>query len=182
MLQSTEIGFIAENRVTEAAEKFPKLPLYLEKHFIGKLQSRKIPQIVELFDVIQSVENLKQAKKISAECVKQNKNMQVFLQVNITSQENRSGTTPEEVPHLIPQIAALPNLQLAGVMGMASPLAETTEETVASQFQLLKFLQNGLQECSMGMSDDWQIAMAEGSTMVRLGRMLFEDNLDSIDQ
>lgn len=160
---------IAENRLDEAKKKFPKLDPGLEKHFIGKLQSRKIKDIVKLFDVIQSLENFEQAQKINAcgEAIK------VFLQVNTSGQKQRSGCTIKEAPGLIKLIQALPNLNLIGVMGMASQ----SPELARKEFSILKSLQGDLAECSMGMSNDWGIALEEGSTMLRLGSTLFKEDL-----
>ena len=174
MLDKVGVQRIAENRLDEAREKFPELPAHLEKHFIGKLQSRKIPEIVRLFDVIQSVENLEQAQKISA----QGKDIQIMLQVNLSGLEQRSGCSPEELPVLREAIAALPHVRLIGVMGMAS----LDETKVREEFALLKSLQGDLPECSMGMSSDWPIAGEEGSTRLRLGRVLFEEPLPNLPE
>jgi len=170
MLQRTGIKQIGENRLKEAQEKLHHLPKEIEKHFIGKLQSRKIPQITQLFDVIQSVENLKQAKQIS----NQNKEIKIFLQINISRLPQRSGAKPEEAKDLIAKIQKLPNLKLIGIMGMASQ----DPKLAKSEFALLKSLQNGLSECSMGMSSDYQIAIQEGSTMIRIGTALFDQTLE----
>ncbi len=164
MLKESGVTRIAENRLEEALEKFPLLP-NLEKHFIGKLQSRKIKKIVENFDVIQSVENFEQAQKIS----KCGKKIKIMLEINISGKENRSGTKPDEAKKLISEIKKLPNIELIGVMGI------TTRENPREEFRLLKSLQGDLKECSMGMSEDYKIAIEEGSTMLRLGRILFEN-------
>lgn len=181
MLKLTGAKCIGENRLKEAKDKLPELmselkktgaKIEIEKHFIGKLQSRKIPQIVQLFDVIQSVENLKQAKRIS-ECGKQ---IKIMLQVNISGLSQRGGAKPKETEKLIEEIKKLPNIELIGVMGLASQDPEKAKK----EFHLLKSLQGNLQECSMGMSEDWQTAVKEGSTMLRIGRLLFEENLPSL--
>ncbi|MEK7145780.1 MAG: alanine racemase [Patescibacteria group bacterium] len=111
ILKQTGIKRIGENRLEEAEEKFEKLPR-VEKHFLGKLQSRKIKKIVELFDVIQTVENFEQAKRIS-DCKKE---IQVFIQVNISGQANRSGVEPKDLKELIQKVKKLPYLKLEGVM------------------------------------------------------------------
>lgn len=167
VLGKYKIKRIAENRLEEAEEKFPYLP-NLEKHYIGKLQSRKIKKIFDLFDVIQTVETFEQAEKINSLGKKR-----IMIQINIANLPQRSGVQIDDAKKLISEIKKLENIELIGVMGMASQ-----DETLAKkEFQHLKSLQNGLQECSMGMSDDFQIAIEEGSTMLRLGRILFEDNL-----
>lgn len=164
-----QIKAIGENRVSEAETKFPTLTKQAEKHFIGKLQSRKIPKIVELFDAVQSLESLNQAQALSKEAQKQHKNLIVFLQVNISQLPQRSGCMPEQAPTLIQEIQKLPQLELFGLMGMASQDPQKATE----EFKLLKSLQGDLTECSMGMSSDHKIAISAGSTMLRLGRVLF---------
>lgn len=172
VLEGSRISKIAENRLEEAELKFRELEL-LEKHFIGKLQSRKIRKIVELFDVIQSVESLEQAQKISHFAGEIGKVMDVFIEVNLSGLPQRSGATPAEVPGLISVVRLLPHVRLQGVMGMATP----DPEEARKQFRLLKSLQGNLSECSMGMSDDYLLAIEEGSTMLRLGRVVFEQGL-----
>jgi len=169
MIVSTGLKRIAENRLDEAEEKLPFLNPSLETHFIGKLQSRKIKRIVDLFDVIQSLENLEQARAIS-DCKKE---IDVYLQVNLSGQKQRSGCDPSEVPFLIQEIKKLPYLNLIGVMGMASQSSQLIRE----EFRTLKALQGDLRECSMGMSSDFSIAIAEGATILRLGTYLFEHGL-----
>jgi len=170
MLEVTGINMIGENRLDEAQIKFPKLPNEVEKHFIGKLQSRKIPKIVELFDVIQSLENLEQAKQIA----KNTEHIQVMLQVNISGIEGRGGCLPSEAKTLISQIKEIPEIGLIGVMAIATNEASKAKE----EFAILKTIQGDLQECSMGMSNDYNIAIDEGSTMIRIGRLLFKESSD----
>lgn len=170
VLAETGATRVGENRLEEAEAKFPLLPADLEKHFIGKLQSRKIRRIVELFDVIQSVENLEQAQKISRSALGFGKTMKIFLEVNLSGLLQRSGAALSEVCALSEKFPTLANVELIGVMGMATP----NPEEARAQFRLLKSLQADLPECSMGMSDDYLIAIEEGATMLRLGKILFE--------
>jgi PLP dependent protein len=170
MINRTGFTRIGENRLDEA-EKLAHFP-DLEKHFLGKLQSRKISKIVELFDVIQSVETLKQAELIS----KEGKEIQIYLQINLDGAPERSGCSPAEVANLIKGIQKLPNLKLIGLMGMASQDSEKARR----QFKKLKSLQGNLLECSMGMTSDYKIAIEEGSTMLRLGRVLFNGDTLSL--
>jgi PLP dependent protein len=170
VINRTGFTRIGENRLEEA-EKLTHFP-DLEKHYLGKLQSRKIAKIVKLFDVIQSVETLKQAESIN----KQEKNIRIYLQVNLDGDQKRSGCRPSEVTALITKIQKLPYLKLKGLMGMASQ----NSEKARAQFRVLKSLQAGLDECSMGMSSDYEIAIEEGSTMLRLGRCLFDKNTLSL--
>ncbi len=169
VLAETGLKRIGENRLKEAEEKFPKLDAKIEKHFIGKLQSRKIAKIVKLFDVIQSVENLKQARMIE----EYDKPIKIFLQINLNGDPLRQGASPYEAKYLIEEIKKLKKVTLLGVMGIAS---KRTEDAM-SEFALLKSLQGDLPECSMGMSKDYSLAIKAGSTMLRLGRVLFETGL-----
>lgn len=169
VLAKTGLNRIAENRIEEADLKFPRLSHQIEKHYIGKLQSRKIRYITRLFDVIQTLENKKQAQAIND----QNRPIKVMIQVNLDGDPARSGCQPDEFEDLKSYVLALPNLELIGVMGMASQ----DESKALGQFKMLKSLQGELAECSMGMSGDYPLAIEAGATMLRLGRQLFERGL-----
>lgn len=169
IMRLTGIKRVAENRLEEAEKKFAALPPDIEKHFIGKLQSRKIKKICVLFDVIQSLENISQAEKINAV----GKKIKVMIEVNISGLPQRSGVMPKKFGQLLSALEKFSNIKVIGVMGMAGINRKKTR----AEFKLLKKLQGNLTECSMGMSDDYQIALEEGSTMLRLGRILFEDAL-----
>lgn len=164
---------IGENRIQEAAQKFPHLPL-IEKHFIGHLQTNKIKLAVELFDVIESVDSLRLAQKISEEAIKQNKTMTIFLEINIAADPQKYGLTPAEALTISPQIQALPNLKLRGLMTIV-PYFDDPEQT-RPFFKSMKQLQTklNLPELSMGMSNDYLIALKEGATIVRIGTVIFE--------
>jgi pyridoxal phosphate enzyme (YggS family) len=165
---------LAENRLDEAEAKFKRLKTFIEaehieKHFIGRLQSRKIKKIVECFDVIQSLDTLKHAKLINELSTP----VKVMIQVNISDEPQKGGVHPSEFKQLKSEIQKLEHIELIGVMGMAS---QSDEQTVLQQFQLLKSLQEELEECSMGMSADYQIAIGAGTSMLRIGRKLFSEN------
>lgn len=160
---------IAENRVTEAKTKFSELNLKVKKHFIGNIQSRKISEITALFDVVQSISNVNHANKLDQCAQKLGKTLEVMIQVNISGQAGRSGSSYNDFSEIKKVILELPNLKLIGVMGIASQDPECARE----EFYRLKQLQGNLEHCSMGMSGDYKIALSEGSTMLRLGRVLF---------
>lgn len=198
---------IGENRVEDAEKKFPHL-LEAEKHFIGKIQSRKIRRIVELFDVIQSVGSIEHLQKIEKEAQAQNKLIKVLLQFNISGEKHKGGFNANELKKITVAIlndslsansllrvklragtareladksktvSAVQHVKIIGVMGMASRTDD--ERIVRKQFSLLKSIRDELRtthpaitELSMGMSDDYKIALEEGSTMLRIGRALF---------
>jgi pyridoxal phosphate enzyme (YggS family) len=182
VFEEFKITQIAENRLKEAEEKFPHLESWeiktgtkLIKHFIGKLQSRKIKSIVKLFDRIQSVENSAQAKKIAKHAKELGKvPYPIFIQINISGKDNRSGVPLIDFQALKTQILKIKDLKLMGVMGMASTKdSAEAERVIRSEFSSLKKVQGSLEECSMGMSSDYQLAIKEGSTMLRLGTILF---------
>ncbi|QQR54973.1 YggS family pyridoxal phosphate-dependent enzyme [Candidatus Peregrinibacteria bacterium] len=171
---------IGENRVEEASEKFEELRILLgdrferlEKYFIGKLQSRKIKDVARLFDGVQSVENLEQAQKLSDAALKLGKTLRIYIEVNVSGLSQRSGVSPEAFKDLLEAAWVLPGLKVEGVMGMATREPELARQ----QFRLLKSLQGALPECSMGMSQDYVLAIEEGATLLRLGTVLFEEGL-----
>ena len=191
---------IGENRIEDAEKKFPHL-LPVEKHFIGQIQSRKIKRIVELFDVIQSVGSIEHLQRIENEADKQQKDIRVLLQFNISGEKQRGGFNPEELGKIIQAIASDPlsansreladkgkiilairHVEIIGVMGMASQTNDMA--IVRKQFRLLKSIRDELRttypaitELSMGMSDEYKIAIEEGATMLRIGRLLFSNTI-----
>lgn len=168
---------IAENRLQEAAEKFTQLNGNLlfarcTTHFIGHVQSNKAAEIAARFDVVQSVDSLKVAEKLSAAAQRLGKQLRIFLQVNATGERQKHGCLPGAAPELAVATRKLPSLNLVGIMGIGP---QGSEAEIRQCFRTLKSIQQqlSLPELSMGMSDDYAIAIAEGSTMVRIGRLLF---------
>jgi len=173
------VKVIGENRIEDFEKKLPSL-LAVEKHFIGQIQSRKIKRIVELFDVIQSVGSIEHLERIEKEAAAQNKPVKVLLQFNISGEEQKGGFKQNDVKQIIEQFPKIQHVQIIGVMGMASRTDD--EEIVRKQFRLLKSIRDELRatcptitELSMGMSNDYKIALEEGATMLRIGRALFKD-------
>lgn len=174
----TDIG---ENRLKEAQGKLPNLPQNIKKHFIGQLQTNKVRDIVKLFDVIQSVDRLKLARKIDEECEKIGKIMTILIQVNTSDEPQKGGVAPDEAIALVGEVSELKNIQIQGLMTMA--VYSDDKEKVRACFRKLKQLFDEIkaknlpnvkmETLSMGMSEDYQIAIEEGSTMVRIGRRLF---------
>jgi len=170
-----------ENYLQEALEKIsgcatqrPDLPL--EWHFIGPIQSNKTRPIAEHFDWVHSVDREKIARRLAEQRPAARGPLQVCLQVNIDAEATKSGCAPDEVPALARAIAAMPGLRLRGLM--AIPLPQPATERAA--FARLRALFERLREeglpvdtLSMGMSDDLEAAIAEGSTLVRVGSALF---------
>lgn len=168
-----------ENYLQEALDKIAALQdLPLEWHFIGPIQSNKTRAIAEQFDWVHSVDRLKVARRLSEQRPAGLPPLNVCLQVNISDEASKSGCRPGELAELARAVAALPNLQLRGLM--AIPKTETDparqRATFARVRELLTALQTELPRLdtlSMGMSGDLEAAIAEGSTLVRVGTALF---------
>lgn len=165
----TDVG---ENRVQEARDKKPLVAGGGRWHLIGHLQSNKAKDAVKLFDVIQSVDSLALAEKIARAAESIGKRQDVLLQVNVGDEEQKSGAPIADVESLVESVAAMPALNLRGLM--AIPPLGAPEET-RRYFRLLREWRDriGVEELSMGMSEDFEVAIEEGATIVRVGRAIF---------
>ena len=168
-----------ENYIQEAVEKITALrDLPLEWHCIGPIQSNKTRLVAEHFDWVHSVDRLKIAQRLSEQRPAELPPLQVCIQVNVDGGDNKSGVSPEELPALAQAVNALPRMRLRGIMTIPEP-AETEAQMRAVHAQakaLLEALrQQGLplDTLSMGMSADMAAAIAEGSTLVRVGTAIF---------
>jgi len=170
-----------ENRVQELSQKAEAMPADIRWHMIGHLQKNKVKAAVRHAYLIHSVDSLSLARTISAEAVKQSKTVSVLLEVNVAGEESKFGYSPSELLTDIPQIAALQNLKIKGLMTIA-PYTEVPESN-RNYFKQLKELAVDIRNknidnvdmdiLSMGMSGDFQIAIEEGATMVRIGTSIF---------
>jgi len=179
----TGVRDFGENKVQDAENKRAELPEEVEKnsmwHFLGHLQTNKVKKVVGVFDFIHSVDSLKLAKAISECAASQNLIQKVFIQVNIAKEESKSGFSPEEVEESFFEISKLDSINIVGLMTMAPFTSDLEKQRTA--FRGLRELRNRLQvkfnaqlkELSMGMSNDYKIAIEEGATMVRIGQALF---------
>lgn len=161
-----------ENRVQEAMRKFPPLKEEfpdLKLHLIGALQTNKVKEAVRLFDVIESVDRPEIAEKLAEEMKKQGKNIPCFIQVNTGEEPQKSGCVPRETISLADKCRGL-GINVVGLMCIP-PVGDEP----APHFALLKKLAGkaGLAELSMGMSDDYPVAIQQGATFVRVGTALF---------
>lgn len=168
-----------ENYLQEALDKMQLLDdLPLEWHFIGPVQSNKTRQIAEAFDWVHSVDRLKIARRLSEQRPADLPDLNICLQVNIDDESSKSGCSPDEALELAREIAALPHLNLRGLMAIPAP---SEDEAVQRQaFTKVRALAETLRASgipidtlSMGMSGDLTSAIAEGSTLVRIGTALF---------
>lgn len=168
-----------ENYLQESLEKIDQLSgLDIVWHFIGPLQSNKTRPIAEKFSWVHSVDRLKIAQRLSAQRPKDSAPLNICIQVNISDESNKSGCSTAELPLLAAQIATLPNIRLRGLM--AIPQATDNLEAQTQAFSKMKRLLNTLQSeladmdtLSMGMSGDMDSAIAQGSTIVRIGTAIF---------
>ncbi|HEY2092116.1 MAG TPA: YggS family pyridoxal phosphate-dependent enzyme [Thermoanaerobaculia bacterium] len=161
---------VGENKVQEAREKKPLVDGNARWHLIGHLQSNKAKDAVRIFDVIETVDSVELAGKIAKAAIAAGKRQEILLQVNIGREEQKSGAAPNDVPALAAEMAAIDGVNLRGLMAIP-PL----DDDVRPHFRALRELQQriGVAELSMGMSEDFEIAIEEGSTIVRVGRAIF---------
>jgi pyridoxal phosphate enzyme (YggS family) len=170
-----------ENYVQEALDKMAALAdlrAALEWHLIGPLQSNKTRSVAEAFDWVHSVDRLKIAQRLSEQRPPGLPPLNICLQVNISGEASKSGLAPEELPDVARAAAALPRLRLRGLMAIPEPAQGLAAQR--APLRALRLLQQQLQAqgldldtLSMGMSDDLEAAVAEGSTMVRVGTAVF---------
>jgi len=165
----TDVG---ENRVQEARDKKPLVHGSARWHLIGHLQSNKAKDAVRLFDMIQTVDSLDLAQKIARAAEAAGKRQEILLQVNAGGEEQKSGASPRDVNALARELRGMAALDLRGLMTI--PPIGTAEES-RRYFRELRAMRDalGLEQLSMGMSDDFEIAIEEGATIVRVGRAIF---------
>ena len=169
-----------ESRALEAIEKINKLDDEIRQkstyHFIGHLQTNKVKHVVGFFDYIHSVDSLKVAKEIAKCAAEKGIVQKILIQVNVADEKSKFGIAPLQLDSLIKEISGLSSVQIEGLMSMA-PLTEDKTELrkIFSQMRELKEKYR-LKELSMGMSNDYQIAVEQGATIVRLGRILFKNS------
>jgi pyridoxal phosphate enzyme (YggS family) len=168
-----------ENYLQEALAKItPLADLPIEWHFIGPIQSNKCRDIAAHFDWVHSVDRLKIARLLNEHRPASRAPLNVCVQVNVSGEASKSGCTPDELPGLAAAIAELPHLRVRGLMTIPAPAASFEEQSqplhrLREAFELLRQRGLTLDTLSMGMSDDLEAAIAEGSTLVRIGTALF---------
>jgi pyridoxal phosphate enzyme (YggS family) len=174
-------NLFGENYVQEARAKIAALGPGLIWHFIGHLQSNKARPAVELFDLIHSVDRLSLAQAIEQAAARLGKVQDILLQVNLAGEETKSGAAPENVQSLLEDISRMPHLRVLGLMTM--PPWFDDPERVRPYFRALRDLRDRLRgfhvvagdlpELSMGMTGDFEAAVSEGATLVRIGTAIF---------
>lgn len=184
MAQQLGVSDFGENRVQDALPKIAQLRFEgiepIRWHMIGHVQTNKVNKIVGSFAYVHSVDSLRLAQALSRHAEELEQRIAILLQVNVSGEQSKEGMTPEETPEVARQILALPHLDVQGLMTIA-PLVQDVEET-RPVFRSLRELRDHLRETlptcswqhlSMGMTDDYPIAIEEGATLVRIGRAIF---------
>jgi PLP dependent protein len=188
--QAARLGlrFFGENKVQEAKAKIPQCAGNLRWHMIGHLQSNKCRDAVTLFEMIQSVDSFDLAHEINKRAEQVSRTMPILLEVNAMGEASKFGYKPEKLLAELPQINALPRLEVHGLMTV--PPWAPNPERVRPVFQQLRALKTKCEEVigaplphlSMGMSGDFEVAIEEGATIVRIGTALFGERSSSYSQ
>jgi len=189
------IQHIGENRVEEGAGKIGPVqaaaPDAVTWHMVGHVQSRKAKQVIRHFDMLQSLDSLRLAKRFSRLAGESDRRLEVLLEINISGEASKHGfagynwyqepSVKERLRHELGELSQLPHLEVRGLMTMAPFNAEAATirrvfaDLAALRTELRHSLGLSLPELSMGMTDDFELAIAEGSTMIRVGRAIFGD-------
>lgn len=173
------VAIVGESKVQEARQKIPLCPSGIEWHMVGHLQTNKVKEAVRLFRMIHSVDSLRLLEAIDAACADAGVEMPVCLEVNVSGERSKFGMPPEQVYELIGQAGRLMRVSVVGLMTV--PPFSPSQEDARPFFRKLRELRDelkkktgfALDELSMGMSNDFEVAVEEGATLVRIGSLLF---------
>lgn len=182
LMEAYNAGFkrFGENYVQELVEKYETMPKDIEWHFIGHLQSNKVKYIAPFVSLIHSVDSFKLLQEINKQAAKNNRVIDCLLQIYIAEEDTKSGMTEEECLEILqPEtLKNLPNIKIVGLMGMTTLTDDETQ--IRKEFKKLKIFNeklrsqnSALRTLSMGMSGDYEIAIEEGSNMIRVGSKIF---------
>lgn len=179
----TGLRIFGENKVQELTDKYESLPKDIQWHLVGHLQTNKVKYIAPFVSLIHSIDSLKLLEEVNKQALKNNRVIDVLLQLYIAQEETKFGLSFDEVTELLAnkKISSLQNICIRGLMGMSTFTDDLQQ--VRSEFRSLKTFFDGMKArssaifkpeiLSMGMSGDYQIAVEEGSTMVRIGSAIF---------
>ncbi|MEO9893050.1 YggS family pyridoxal phosphate-dependent enzyme [Aurantibacter sp.] len=182
IIEAYETGqrIFGENKVQEMVQKWEVLPKDIEWHMIGHLQRNKVKYMAEFVSLIHGVDSLRLLKEINKQAVKHNRIIDCLFQIHIAEEDTKFGLDQEEVEEIIisGELNKLENIRIVGLMGMAT--FTDNQSQVRKEFSTLKSIFNSLKNTlpdisilSMGMSGDYQLAIEEGSTMIRVGSSIF---------
>ena len=173
------LSLFGESKVQEAKAKIPLCPARLRWHMIGHLQTNKSKDAVDLFEMIQSVDSLHLAEELSRRCEQASKTMPILMEVNVAGEASKFGYNPEQLLTELERINRLPRLEIHGLM--AIPPYSPVPERARPMFRQVRELKEKCEQIigaplphlSMGMTGDFEVAVEEGATMVRIGTALF---------
>lgn len=178
--QAYEAGqrVFGENKIQEMASKWEELPKDIAWHMIGHVQSNKVKYMAHFVDLIHGVDSFKLLKEIQKQAIKHDRTIRCLIQIRIAEEETKFGLPEEELEALLKAAEDLPNVQIAGLMGMAT--FTDNQDQITSEFNKLKDLYDevnsasaNMDTLSMGMSGDYSIAIECGSNMIRVGSKIF---------
>lgn len=183
VMEAIEAGItmIGENYLQESREVIGAIGSKAEWHFIGHVQKNKVKHVVPLFDMVETVDSLELAALIDEHSRRHGKVMPILIEVNSARESQKAGVFPEQVPDLIRQVSALPNIQVKGLMTMGPFLDDPAglrpyfrlTRTLFDELAAAAIPRTEMRCLSMGMSDSYRIAIEEGATMVRIGTRIF---------
>jgi len=170
-----------ENRVPEAARKFAEVPesYRFRRHMIGHLQRNKVRQALSTFDTFHSIDSVRLAREVEKEAAKAGTEVPVLIQVNVARESQKHGADTRELEGFVQEVAEMPHLKMEGLMAMA-PFVDDPEEVrpvlrqLREMRELLSVTWPQLSQLSMGMTQDFEVAIEEGATLVRVGSALFK--------
>jgi pyridoxal phosphate enzyme (YggS family) len=172
------VTIIGENRVQEARGKFKEIGSGVEWHLIGHLQTNKVKYIFDIFSLIHSVDSLSLAEEIQRRADNRGAKTDILIEVNLSGEDTKFGVQPEKAIGLVKGISSFKNINVRGLMTIP-PFSEYPEDS-RKYFKMLRILRDDIQkegiemkELSMGMSNDFEVAIEEGATMVRIGTAVF---------
>jgi len=175
------VTIIGENRIQEAWQKYQRLGNIASWHLIGHLQTNKVKRAIQIFDVIHSVDSLHLAEEISRRCEQRNKDVEILLEVKTSDESTKFGISSNQALELARKVVTLPHLRLTGLMTIGK--FTSNEKEVRECFQMLRQVKDQINSninshkpihhLSMGMSHDFEWAIEEGATMVRIGTAIF---------
>lgn len=182
------ITLLGENYVQEAREKIPSIGRATQWHMIGHLQTNKVKYVVNLFDWVHSVDRAELAQELNKRALQNDRRLNVLIEVNVSGEASKSGIAPQQAAGLARLISTLPGLNLQGLMTMP-PYPDNPEDS-RPYFVALRNLRDeirkaaipgiSMDELSMGMTDDFEIAIEEGATIVRVGRAIFGERIKKV--
>lgn len=177
-----------ENKVQELCDKYEQLPKTLHWHLIGHLQRNKVKYIVDKVDLIHSVDSMRLAEEISKEAEKKQTDVKVLIEVNVAQEESKFGVSVDETEELVREIAKLPRIHVLGLMTIAPNVSDPednrpvfrTLKKLAVDIKMKNIDNVRMDVLSMGMTGDYQVAIEEGATMVRVGTGIFGERNYSV--